>query len=181
MEMEIKPEHVKSIQDLDKLLLQQKIQQQASTTSHTLLSVLFPPVGLFLAWRKGILYAVAPRFTLYSSLLFVISTGAILYSLSTIVGQLQIANPGTPSLFANPEILFFTSLSIFFSIIGIGTALYAQPKAKNEKSLSPSVLFVLLGAVLIQYLLGFYGASLIQKIITASLGDIGQNLNMTLF
>jgi hypothetical protein len=68
------PQEIQKMSEINAVLAQQKTEQPPSHLGHTLLTILFPPAGLYFAWKNGTLDHVLPKFVItYSALFFVLS------------------------------------------------------------------------------------------------------------
>ncbi len=61
------PQYSQTVEELDRLIEENKAKK--SGHGYFMLTMLFPPAGLFMAWRNGALWRVVPSFTIIYSIL----------------------------------------------------------------------------------------------------------------
>lgn len=157
---ELKPEEVRSVDQLDQLLQQQQVKPALST--YIIGSVLFPPLGLYKAWKKNLLDGVLPWFTFWETILFVGSAVVTMYIFFTLAdGKLA-------------DAALFLVLTVIFTIAGIGAAWSAHNEYRDYGDLSISIKIILISIVLLQYLIGFYGSAVGQGITPSNIDSVYQ-------
>jgi uncharacterized membrane protein len=121
-----------------------QVQKVPSYNHHVLLSLILPPVGLFLAWKYKSLQYVLPTYALLSSVIF----GVYIYTTAVSLNSLM-TNPVRQQTFYSEMVWF----SMVLTIVGIVSGFYYRNKAHKEFQLSKRVIISLFIIVIIQYII----------------------------
>lgn len=162
--------HIQSMEDMDRLLATKEPVRPKSHNKHVILTFIFPPAGLYFAWKAGTLDFVLPKFVIsYSALFFIMSLPMF----------------GAPMTFralnhdaAKLAIPIYTAIVILLAVCIVGVVvgfLHLKQVKKNipiTKADKAFLIILVTGIVVYNTVLSIYITTLTASVIYSQVGDI---------
>lgn len=160
----------------DKLLQNQseEIYKQTRLRRYLLYTLFLPPVGLFMAFRGGVLHLVLPSYLAAESIFFGVSTVITIISLKPI---LQLLKVDTSMVFTGLYWMSLLAVTLIFIAAGLIVSFFYKNEVKKIGFLPGKGLSILLVILLVHYLLGALLAIYFNDRLVASFGDLNPALD----
>lgn len=174
--MDIDPKEIKTLDDFDKVLQQQEQKSRPGTFHYTTLSLIFPPVGLYKAWKHNLLQFVLPNFTIIVSLLSLINIPILYASLSPIKNSQEIVPETVQGISLSINVMLIAL--ILSVILGLLMGIYFRKIAKNEIPLSKFAVSSMILLTTLQVIFSILISLVVTQSIYTSVSDFSQQMNL---
>ena len=145
--MEAKPEQIKTVEDFEKVT-KPPLPKEPPIWPTMILCILFPPIGLFYAWKKKILQYILPLYVSFASILFIFSTLSMISTTKPL--DLISESLGIKNLYSSSILQAIMLLSLILGTVGAVLGLYYRYKVKMTGKISRKITQLLLGVLLME-------------------------------